>query len=136
MLCVANYADRWAQARNPIYASVAIAGDNDCTNFASQAVAQGGLRSNTAALNWYFNGASYFASWNGVAALYGQFTKAPNGYLSTVCSPANRPMYNDAQVGDLMFFDWTNDGVIDHAAIEVGWNSTGDQRWASVRRSG
>lgn len=128
-----SYADRWALSRNPSYKSFSA----DCTNFTSQCLKAGGYPfvgwGNTTVndpFSWWYNNkntpSTYDDAWTytwTVAA--NQYTfivldSSPNwGYVASSYVAPSNPYPYGIQPGDLFYYDWTSDGVIDHSAIYV-----------------
>ncbi|MGF0313731.1 amidase domain-containing protein [Rhodococcus sp. IEGM1428] len=138
------YAEQWWDGFNtdqyPMF------GD-DCTSFASQALHEGGLEwrgtPSIAAMedanNWFGvegqvgqTGARYWTHSFSVAPDLRQWllthnSNSGNGTIATdlgsVTSISDKSSVNvpaAMQPGDVMFYDWTDDGVIDHASFFVG----------------
>lgn len=142
------YADQWANSLNYSYPSTFA---NDCTNYVSQALLAGGIQQRPGGLTasptdptlWYVKDTTlpgqqlksfiWSNTWS-VAPNLKDFLLnttsggAPLGTLvRTVTSVADKSQLildNAMQPGDVMFYDWTNDGVIDHAAMYVGKDVT------------
>ena len=117
-----DYAHVWATAAplyNPDYYDFSSEG-GDCTNFVSQAIHEGGgglmVGANTE--GWYYNSVSDYASaWTGVNFFYrflvpdyDKWSAGPEG-----CSVDK----DDAEIGDVIQYDWENDGDWDHSVIIV-----------------
>lgn len=133
----AVYSYNWAYSRNYNYPGPF---NEDCTNFASQALHEGGgypLRSFGvyAYYAWWYNprwyGWDYSHSWT-VAADLATFLyyDYPGGvYEGLQCqgSGCQYDYYNNARYGDPLFYDWgdvpTNPGV-EHTAVEGCYNCT------------
>lgn len=65
-----EYALKWANDRNRIYADFAKMG-GDCTNFVSQALSAGGIEMNFNRLGWYYVSLNSRApAWSGVREFY------------------------------------------------------------------
>lgn len=130
------YAERWWSSYNPHYKK----NDSDCANFVSQCLYAGNLSSMTK--TWYhkiysygkgYLGGNYYTS----VALYGKISPAwgiapnlynwlkSNHFISTTYTIKNRNdvdkvgkyLYKRATCSAVLFFDWTGDGPIDHAAL-------------------
>jgi hypothetical protein len=127
----ANYADQYWQNYNGNYRTV----DHDCTNFVSQALHAGGYsfvnagQNSSDDHNWWYSwgwqpfhlGDSFSNSWVKVPDQY-QFLywNYPGGYFyGTRSGQADHAPPNGLSVGDVLYYDWNNDGVLDHAAIQV-----------------
>ena len=122
----ANYADLYYQNPNPHYAFY---GDNDCTNFISQALITGGVLEKNVdgyishEVNWFFNGGVSSYSWfnadklmrHAYQYLVDRFDR--NLTIGTYSSQALR-------AGDFIVFDAEGDpqsGPATHGRIGVGW---------------
>ena len=127
-----SYADTWARSYNPAYQNFNNSG-GDCTNFVSQALHDstgGGLVQEAG--YWYFT-PSYSYDWVNSGGLKGFTTANPNGsnynfgWLGTSGSWSATNAYAKSSMlrGDLIFYDWTNDGTIDHAVIVAAYQSDG-----------
>jgi len=142
----AAYADTYWQNYNPAWPSFANSG-GDCTNFVSQALYAGGISmrpsptySGDAA--WYLvkkkNRWSYAGSWvnaqhqsifmlqhlPGVTQVAAYYGLAPGATAA-----------DQAEQGDVVLYDWNNDGVYDHEAIVTasdGTNPDGTNNWDLV----
>ena len=108
----------------------------DCTNFASSVI-MSGLVGNTTpntvvnaakyftiGPSWYFTWGSPISrgpAWTGANDFYnfvkGTRTKGMKFNFITKDSPSTALNFSAIQVGDLMFADWTGDGIIDHSMI-------------------
>ena len=129
-----NYADTWAKARNPAYTQFS----SDCTNFVSQVLRAGDLATNN---QWYYNNSSsYSRTWSvaddfkwyikdiyGATRLSSGWTRLGTYHGSTwLYSYINNAGYvnNSANIpssGDVVvFYDWEDDGKINHSAYCVG----------------
>lgn len=130
----AQYADTYWSKYNRSYPSFANSG-GDCTNFVSQALFAGGIQMRTSPTYsgnaaWYMiqsrKSYSYSVSWvnaqdssiflsqyltpgvtTGVTKVADVYGKAPGELVSD----------GDAQPGDVVLYDWNNDGTFDHEAI-------------------
>lgn len=132
----AAYADTYWQSYNPAWPSFARSG-GDCTNFVSQALFAGGLNmrlsppySGNAA--WYMTKTkrrwSYSAPWvnaqdNSIFAL-GQLPGVTQVASYYGVAPGQKVADNATQ-GDIVLYDFNNDGIYDHEAIVVASDGTG-----------
>jgi hypothetical protein len=142
----ASYADTYWQNYNSAWPSFAGSG-GDCTNFVSQALYAGGIGMRTSPTYsgtsaWYMvqkkKRWSYSTSWvnaqdqsifalqslPGVTQVASYYGLAPG---------ATAP--DDAQQGDVVLYDWNDDGVYDHEAIVTasdGANPDGTTNWDLV----
>lgn len=125
----AAYADQYWSAYNPQWPSYANSG-GDCTNFVSQALYAGGLAmrpappySGTAA--WYMTGGP--TTWNPSTTWIN--AQDNSTFLGSSLPAAKVASYSGvapgalvaskASQGDVVSYDWDNDGGVDHQAIVV-----------------
>lgn len=93
--------------------------DEDCTNFMSIALHEGGQYPMQYDVpKWYSLGVWHTLSWTVVGDLV-NFVNARNWGYSYHTSPGT---YNSAQYGDIILYDWNSDGSWDHASMEVIYN--------------
>jgi len=115
-----NYAENWAMGRNSNYKSFS----SDCTNFASQTIGPegGGYAMQYTSPKWFMQkkwwGWRWTNSWSVVgnfrSLLYARGWGEWWGYQNPGTS-------NSAWYGDILGYDWTGDGIWDHASIEVAY---------------
>lgn len=132
----AAFADQWAIAGSTPWCSGRLcftASGNDCANFVSYALHDGGgyaftgypMGSLTWDGNWYLYHNSYWVythSWSVAADLYQhQILHSPGGYLLGTAPGSSVNSYDGLSTGDLVFYDWQTNGSIDHVAIQVGY---------------
>jgi len=136
----ASYADTWARSRNSNYPSFS----SDCANFVSQALHQGGgfsyigrNGSTTDDTLWWVSwdpntGFHWSHSW-AVAQDQFYFLNAtyPGGWQEgTASGSATNYWTPDAVVtGDVLYYDWQSDGLLDHESIQVGWGTDPTSGW-------
>lgn len=132
----AAYADTYWQKYNPAWPSFANSG-GDCTNFVSQALYAGGITMRLSPPNsgnaaWFMVKVkrhwSYAVPWvnaqdNGIFAL--QHLPGVTQVASVYGIAPGQTAADNATQGDLVLYDWTNDGVFDHEAIVVANDGTG-----------
>jgi hypothetical protein len=130
----ASYADHWATTRNSNYPSFS----EDCTNFVSQALhdSLGGQKpyvnngaDSTSVNNWWAQYSSIFGfsnsqTWS-VADSFYNFMNFHGGVVAGRAGPNQSEQlatYTPANVvtGDILFYDWENNGSMDHVGIQVG----------------
>lgn len=122
-----DYAHEWALSRNEEYHDF---GNLDCTNFISQAIYEGGgaimASDERPTYGWYYNSASDYASaWTHVFWFHDFVT--PAGYLLWDAGPEGCEVpKDDALLGDVIQYDWENNGYWDHGvfivdSIDLGW---------------
>jgi hypothetical protein len=122
-----TYARQWATSRNSSYPNVS---PEDCTNFISQALRNGGWR-NTATTSstsdtlwWLRSKTSYSQTWS---TANGLFRHLNGGYGVTAIGKASYeswfgwPSATSVNYGDVVFGDWQGDGLIDHTMIVTGF---------------
>jgi hypothetical protein len=134
------YAHQWATAtppyHNPPYEDFTDIG-GDCTNFVSQAIHEGGNapmvyyndcgNNCIGTLGWFYTDLAHRANaWNNVGAIYDFITQYwvwpipgeddPNGPGGP---EGCEVLQYEAYEGDLIQYDWTNNGSWDHSAIIV-----------------
>jgi hypothetical protein len=113
-----QYAEKWAQARNPLFSDYENLGGN-CTNFVSQCVFAGSCVMNfTPVLGWYFlSDEARTASWTGVQFFYNFITQ------NTSVGPFGREVSQyQAQLGDVVQLGNENDGYY-HSLLIVGFEA-------------
>lgn len=142
----AAYADTWWDSYNSAY--TVFSGD-DCTNFLSQCL-EAGLSTqvpsayNTPAvvdasgsyqwdyINYYSNtsgghanSASWSAAENSRTYWYDGQINTAMGHIYDPPAPSGTLNFGGVttSVGDAVYYDWTSDGAIDHAAIITGYSS-------------
>ncbi len=96
----------------------------DCANFVSQGARAGSMPVNLGAWDtgwWYQNkntsspsDDSYSWSWINVAKQFGFWNGLRTDWRSSI---------NSIGTGDMVYYDWSGDGVWDHVAMVVGTNS-------------
>jgi cell wall-associated NlpC family hydrolase len=130
----AQYADTYWSTYNSAYPSFANKG-GDCTNFVSQALLAGGIQMRTSGTGnaaWYMlqnhKRYSYSVSWVNAqddSVFLSQYlpgvTKIADVYAP---KPGDLVSDGDAQPGDVVLYDWNNDGTFDHEAIVTATDNT------------
>jgi cell wall-associated NlpC family hydrolase len=130
----AQYADTYWSAYNSAYPSFANKG-GDCTNFVSQALLAGGIQmrtSSTGDADWYMlqnrKKYSYSASWVSAqdnSVFLSQHLPGVTRVADiTGAKPGQLVSDGDAQPGDVVLYDWNNDGTFDHEAIIAATDGT------------
>jgi Putative amidase domain len=143
----AAYADTYWQNYNPAWPSFANRG-GDCTNFVSQALYAGGIAMRTSPpysgdAAWYMlrkknQRWSYALSWinaqdQSIFAL--QYLPGVTEVASCYGLAPGTIAADNAGQGDIVLYDWNNDGVDDHEAIITasdGANPDGTPNWDLV----
>ncbi len=114
----ANYAIKWWNSFNMEWYNWEAEGYGDCTNFVSQCLYTGGMSMTP---DWYWiSRDNYNDSWTTPHKL--AVYLANQGYKFVLF-----PTVSDISMGDVLFYDWDQDGTFDHAAICV--NDSGDSRY-------
>jgi hypothetical protein len=143
----AAYADTYWQNYNPAWPSFANQG-GDCTNYVSQALYSGGIAMRTSPpysgnAAWYMlqnrhHHWAWAAPWvnaqdqslfllqhlPGVTQVASYYAVAPGQLVA-----------DHASQGDVVLYDWNNDGIFDHESIVVGsdgTNADGSTNWDLV----
>lgn len=118
----ANYAQKYAKNYNVDYAKYS----SDCANFASQCLKAGGFKTNS---TWY---GSKDKNKNTMAWINCESQKKylENNKLGSVSHQykgvSNAPDATSYMSnGDLVYYDWTDDGVIDHVSVGSMTDSQG-----------
>jgi hypothetical protein len=131
----AAYADAYWQNYNPAWPSFANSG-GDCTNFVSQALFAGGIAMRTSPPNsgnaaWYMLKSkrrwSYGLPWvnaqdNSIFAL--QHLPGVTQVASYYGVAPGQKVVDNASQGDIVLYDFNNDGVYDHEAIVTANDGT------------
>ena len=109
----AQYAINWYNSFNPKWYNWESEGLGDCSNYVSQCLYAGGLKMTK---GWYWNSRTnwdYSGSWT--------IPQDQANYLvnSLGCQIIVNPASGQSALGDVMMYDWNNDGIWDHAAICV-----------------
>lgn len=142
----AAYADTYWQTYNPAWPSFANSG-GDCTNFVSQALYAGGIGMRTSPTYsgnaaWYMvkkrNRWSYAAPWVNAqdqSIFLLQYLPGVTKVASYYGLAPGATAADHAEQGDVVLYDWNNDGVFDHEAILTasdGTNPDGSTNWDLV----
>jgi Putative amidase domain len=142
----AVYADTYWQTYNTAWPSFATSG-GDCTNFVSQALYAGGINMRTSPTYsgdaaWYMvkkrNRWSYAASWVNAeqqSTFMLQYLRGVSQVASYYGLAPGTTAADHAAQGDVVLYDWNNDGVYDHEAIVAasdGTNPDGTTNWDLV----
>ncbi|MBQ9939963.1 MAG: InlB B-repeat-containing protein [Clostridia bacterium] len=117
-----EYSDKHVMNYNSAYFDFSNLG-GDCANFTSQSIYAGGMPQVPGGIygsnGWFYKGPNNrSATWTG--ALYLRTWMANNRGLLV-----NFPDPTQLLKGSPVFYDWTGDGKWDHAALCVGYNSSG-----------
>jgi hypothetical protein len=114
-----QYAERWWNSYNPAYMKF----ENDCTNFISQCLHQGGAPMRgypTRGQGWWMKGKSYSYSWATANALKVYFDLSKLGLRAErVSSP------EQLSLGDVICYDFEGDGRFNHNTIVTGKDAFG-----------
>jgi hypothetical protein len=106
-----SYADRYCLKYNPAYFNYASDGGGDCTPFASQCVRAGNY---PYLAHWYYNSTNPYAASPSWYNNNPQQSYLSGRYIDRVSSVTS------LEKGDLIYYDWDNDGYLDHTAVYVG----------------
>lgn len=111
----ASYANTYAINRNTGWPQFS----NDCTNFISQAMYSGGLQKRVGWMSSTTNSSLHTTSWT-VASDSFDWVRL-NVASVTSYLPASTGAFTPSWhlIGDPVYYDWENDGHIDHASINV-----------------
>ncbi|MBS7530036.1 amidase domain-containing protein [Hazenella sp. IB182353] len=121
----ANYAKTWWDKRNneqyPYYSKVSGGCYDcwpDCTNFVSQAIKAGGIEDRSeSGLWWYYNDTKPAYAWGLANSFYKHFKQRADEIKKV----------KNLEIGDVVNFDFTGDGDIDHTVIV-----TKKDRWGNI----
>ncbi len=111
-----NYAEEWALSFNHNYKQLS----EDCTNFVSQAMHEGGgYPMQFSSPKWYMERHWWGWSWSNSWTVVGDLINLAyaRGWGSGYCVAPGE--YNPASYGDVVTYDWDGNGVWDHASMEV-----------------
>ena len=125
-----KYADKWWYCRNPEYKK----NKYDCANFVSQCLYAGGLSKMTGASSWgwhHYNISGAFQisnAWGKAADLYNWLLKnhcssskiirgTKDDKIKLLYKYSNNIQKNYKYCTYAIFYDWTNNGSIDHATL-------------------
>ncbi|MDE6150074.1 MAG: amidase domain-containing protein [Ruminococcus sp.] len=119
---VLNYIKKWYNSHNPNYINLDGKG-GDCANFVSQCLFAGGFKMTYDYMGWYckknvFGTWGYSKYWVKANDLYFYFKVNFRKNQYEIRKHQDVLKYiSKVKIGDLVFFDWTSDGKIDHAGI-------------------
>ena len=121
---VRAYADKYALGYNPTYMRFS----GDCCNFVSQSAFAGGMPVSLGdwTTGWWYgkNGTSspsddsWSWSWISCSKQIAFWLGTRIDWVSSISSVGK---------GDVVYYDWTGDGLIDHVAVLVGTNAAGQK---------
>lgn len=131
----ANYADKYATNGNSAYWTYT----TDCTNFVSQALRAGGWTFSSFGANltspsaWYYdnNGTTWITwddvnsnTWSVAKMLYSltvlDSSPVRGKVIATYPGTTSTAYPSGVSKGDLMFYDWDGDAVVNHVSIVAG----------------
>lgn len=105
------YANKWWNDFNPVYPKFSV----DCTNYVSQCLRAGGAPmwgAPNRELGWWIGNGSWSLSWATAHSLRWYLAGSTRGMTATIVDSAEQ-----LNVGDVIVYDFQNDGRFDHAAI-------------------
>ncbi len=108
---VVRYANVWWDDYNPAYPKFA----DDCTNYVSQCLHAGGAPiwgQPNREEGWWLGGGTWSLSWATAHSLRWYLAGAKKGLTATIVSSPSQ-----LELGDVIVYDFQNDGRFDHAAI-------------------
>ncbi|WP_147536132.1 amidase domain-containing protein [Bacillus marasmi] len=115
-----QYAERWWNSYNPAYIKIE---NNDCTNFISQCLNQGGAPMRgypNRTRGWWIRGQNYSWSWTVAHALKLYLDSSKTGLRAKrVTSP------EQLLLGDVICYDFEGDGRFNHNTIVTGKDANG-----------
>jgi hypothetical protein len=114
-----QYAERWWNSYNPAY----IKFENDCTNFISQCLHQGGAPMRgypNRTIGWWLRGKNYSWSWAVANALKVYLETSKTGLRAR---EVNSP--DQLLLGDVICYDFQGNGRFDHNTIVTGKDANG-----------
>lgn len=123
---ISAYAYSYAYNYNTAYREFKSSGGNDCANFVSQALKVGGwtetagTQARTSIYEWWYGAFTQTYTWTSARDLY-NFAKQSSPYRTGAAQ-----YWSETLRGDIVFFDWTGDGSIDHSAVITGYLSNGE----------
>lgn len=115
-----TYSSNGTWARNPSYVNL---GATDCTNFASQVMAAGGIPqvlTGPVSAQWWYGTSSagaFSSSWSHVSDLYNFLVNA--NHVGSFIFPAMNAKYSGASGGDIYFYDWGRGDGYSHVAVST-----------------
>lgn len=119
-----EYANKWWNAYNPNYPHF----DNDCANYVSQCLRAGGAPlwgAPNRELGWWIGEGAWSFSWSTAHSLRWYLAGSTKGLTATIVhSPA------ELDIGDVIIYDFENDGRFDHSAIVT--KKIGDQPFVNA----
>lgn len=129
------YADRWAKSRNSNYP----ANPSDCTNFVSQAIhdpSGGNKPYDKSGLYydqvWYcgWNGSFYWSnSWAVADSFKDYLLDNPAGWTVGAWGPYQPNTTAETRNGDVIFYDWESNGIMNHAGFKASWGTDPEKYW-------
>lgn len=106
-----QYADKWWNSNNPAYPVF----DDDCTNYISQCLHAGGAPMwgyPNREKGWWIGGGTWSLSWSTAHSLRWYLAGSEKGMTATQVASAEL-----LDLGDVIAYDFQNDGRFDHSAI-------------------
>lgn len=115
-----QYAERWWNSYNPAYMKIE---NNDCTNFISQCLQQGGAPMRgypNRGAGWWLRSQSHSWSWAVAHALKLYFESSKSGLRAKRVSSPDQLL-----LGDVICYDFEGDGRFNHNTIVTGKDANG-----------
>lgn len=113
-----HYANTWWDSYNPAYPRF----DVDCTNYVSQCLRAGGAPMwgyPNREKGWWIGGGTWSLSWSTSHSLRWYLAGSTRGLTATQVSSADQ-----LDLGDVIVYDFQNDGRFDHSTIVTAKDGT------------
>lgn len=113
-----QYAEMWWDSYNPAYPKF----DDDCTNFVSQCLRAGGAPfwgSPDRERGWWISGGTWSFSWSTAHSLRWYLAGSQKGMTAIQVDSADQ-----LEIGDVILYDFQNDGRYDHSTIVTAKDGT------------
>ena len=117
-LAAVRYADKWWNSYNPAYPKF----DVDCTNYVSQCLRAGGAPMwgyPNREKGWWIGGGTWSLSWSTPHSLRWYLAGSKRGMTATQVGSAE-----ELELGDIIVYDFQNDGRYDHSTIVTAKNGS------------
>ncbi|WP_210470551.1 amidase domain-containing protein [Sporosarcina sp. 6E9] len=116
-LAAVRYADKWWDGYNPAYPKFEV---DDCTNYVSQCLRAGGAPMwgyPNRETGWWIGGGKWSLSWSTPHSLRWYLAGSKRGMTATQVGSAE-----ELDLGDVIVYDFQNDGRYDHSTIVTAKN--------------